>query len=298
MARIDRQSSGKRNIIDFRALGIHDVAVLGRYNYSCAHPRLDDHEHKGMIEIVLIDKGRQLYHADGRDYQVKGGEIFVTNPDTVHGTGDSPEEKGAIYWMLVRVPPAGGRFLNLTVKQSRVLSSQLLNIGTRHFKCRAEMKPMLEKIFSYHQQTGNSLAIINIINLLTRFLLDVIDCALHCEQRSLSEQIRLITEYIEINISGKIRLEFLARKIDLSLSRFKARFKQETGIPPAEYIQRRKIECARHFLTENKKQSITEIAYSLEYSSSQYFATVFKRYTGLTPGEYRRMERRKGKGLN
>ena len=53
-----------------------------------------------------------------------------------------------------------------------------------------------------------------------------------------------------------------------------------------EYGLRLKIEKANHLLNANKR-SITDIAYDLGFSSSQYFATVFKRYQSITPGEYR-----------
>ena len=72
----------------------------------------------------------------------------------------------------------------------------------------------------------------------------------------------------------------------LSLPRFKARFKNEVGIPPAEYLQRYRIERAEHGLA-NSTRSVTEIAFELGFCSSQYFATVFRRYTRLSPTQYR-----------
>ena len=287
MIRIEKQSRVERTIIDFRVMGIDDVHVLGRYRYNYAHPRLDNHTHKGMIEIVLVDKGRQKYFVDERCYEVKGGELFVTTPDTLHSTGDSPEEKGAIYWMQVRIPPPGKCFLNLTVKQSRALAGQLLDIGTRQFKSKVDLKPLLEKIFFYHGNSDHALASVNIGNLLTRFLLEVIDSALNPEKHIPSEQIHLALKEIDKNIARKIRLKNLAKKTGLSLPRFKARFKKEMGIPPAEYIQGRKIELAARLIEEKGHETITRIAFDLGYSSSQYFATVFKQYTGMTPREFR-----------
>ena len=66
----------------------------------------------------------------------------------------------------------------------------------------------------------------------------------------------------------------------LSESRFKARFKREMGVPPAEYWLRKKVEQASVLLA---KATITQVAHQLGFSSSQYFATVFKRYTLTSP---------------
>ena len=74
----------------------------------------------------------------------------------------------------------------------------------------------------------------------------------------------------------------MARRVGLSVPRFHARFKEQFGMPPAEYLLRAKVTEACRQLRETR-QPITAIAYKLGFSSSQYFATVVKRYTGQTP---------------
>jgi len=59
------------------------------------------------------------------------------------------------------------------------------------------------------------------------------------------------------------------------------------GVPPGEYILRQKIKKAEQELTGSERD-ITEIAYDLEFSSSQYFATVFRRYAGCSPSDFRK----------
>jgi AraC-like DNA-binding protein len=78
----------------------------------------------------------------------------------------------------------------------------------------------------------------------------------------------------------------LAAMAYLSLPRFKQKFKQVTGVPPAEYIIREKIALAESLLAENQK-SITDIAMDLGFCSSQHFSVVFKKYTGESPQAYR-----------
>ena len=75
-----------------------------------------------------------------------------------------------------------------------------------------------------------------------------------------------------------------------SLSYYKQKFKQEVGITPSEYMMLQKIERAKKILTESD-QSITNIAFSMGFSSSNYFCSVFKKFMDCTPKDYRKKYR-------
>jgi AraC-like DNA-binding protein len=77
----------------------------------------------------------------------------------------------------------------------------------------------------------------------------------------------------------------VAETVKLSESHFKILFREEVGLPPAEYMLRQKVDAAKKALSQ-PGCNITELAYRLGFSSSQYFATVFKRYTSQTPSRF------------
>ena len=60
----------------------------------------------------------------------------------------------------------------------------------------------------------------------------------------------------------------------------------DTGKTLHEYVQLKRIEIAKNWLTKTDK-SILQIANELGYSSSRYFSLLFKRISGCTPDEYR-----------
>jgi AraC-like DNA-binding protein len=95
--------------------------------------------------------------------------------------------------------------------------------------------------------------------------------------------IQRVLQYIDEHLQDPVHVPRLAEVAQLSESRFKTRFKRETGVPPAEFWLRKKIEKASLLL---KKQSVTQVAFDLGFSSSQYFATVFKRYTLTNPSHF------------
>lgn len=64
-------------------------------------------------------------------------------------------------------------------------------------------------------------------------------------------------------------------------------FKEYTGFAPSQYIQEVKISMAKEMLT-NTCKPIKEIAFELGYENKDYFFTIFKKVTGMTPINYRR----------
>ncbi len=271
-----------RLVIDLRPLGIPEVPMLGRYDYREAQRGLDLHAHRDVLEICYLAKGRQLYRVGRRDFVLRGGDVFVAFPGEVHSTGEAPQEKGQLYWLQVLLPSGSARFLNCPARDSRTLIQQLLGLPHRHFAGEPALARVLDEIFAAHRRASDPLQRTTIQNRLVDFLLRVIACARQSPRASVSPPISSLLRYIKANAHQALPLAALAARLGLSLPRFKARFKQEVGIPPAEYVLRCKIEAAKKRLAQ-PNANVTTVAFDLGFSSSQYFATVFKRYTGRRP---------------
>lgn len=93
-------------------------------------------------------------------------------------------------------------------------------------------------------------------------------------------------EFIEKNIAERILIDELAGKVAVGRRSFERRFKQATKNTVLEYIQRIKIEAAKHNF-ETSRKNINEVMFDVGYSDSKAFRTTFKKITGLTPIEYR-----------
>ncbi|WP_293307615.1 GlxA family transcriptional regulator [Pedobacter sp. UBA5917] len=98
--------------------------------------------------------------------------------------------------------------------------------------------------------------------------------------------IRDIQEFIEMNTSEKITVDFLADKCNMDRVNFSRRFKKATKLPPIDYIQQIKIEAAKRALEKGTK-NINEIMYSVGYIDAKAFRTIFKKISGLSPTEYK-----------
>lgn len=82
-------------------------------------------------------------------------------------------------------------------------------------------------------------------------------------------------------------LASLAEAVGVSRSTFAARFVEKVGTPPLAYLWQRRMENAVAMLSGNEF-GIKEIAARIGYKSESAFSTAFKRWSGMTPGAFRR----------
>ncbi|MBS6444686.1 MAG: AraC family transcriptional regulator [Ruminococcus sp.] len=101
-----------------------------------------------------------------------------------------------------------------------------------------------------------------------------------------SKQIVKAIDYISDHLHSKIRVEDIADYLNLSVAYLSRLFKSEVGIVLSEYINIKKVESASSMLQYSKFNDL-EISEMLEFSSQSYFIKVFKKYTGMTPKEYK-----------
>jgi transcriptional regulator GlxA family with amidase domain len=92
--------------------------------------------------------------------------------------------------------------------------------------------------------------------------------------------------YIEGNFKEKLTVDKLAERFNLSRRTFERRFKKATKNTIIEYMQRVKVEAAKIEL-EKGRRTVGEIMYDVGYSDSKSFRELFKKYTGMSPVDYK-----------
>ena len=88
---------------------------------------------------------------------------------------------------------------------------------------------------------------------------------------------------------GLPSVKYFADKVFLSPNYFGDLIKKETGKSAQEYIQTRMIDMAKEMIAGTEK-TVSQIAYELGFQYSQHFNRIFKKNTGYTPGEYRKLQ--------
>lgn len=97
----------------------------------------------------------------------------------------------------------------------------------------------------------------------------------------------LIKDYISKNYMNEtLSVKDISNQVFLSTSYVCTFFKNETGQTLNQYLTEYRMEKAKQLLA-NPLYKITDISSKVGYSDGNYFGKSFKKYTGLSPSEYR-----------
>lgn len=99
-------------------------------------------------------------------------------------------------------------------------------------------------------------------------------------------------DYIDQHLQEPLTVALLAEQLGLSASYLSVLFKRETRETLSGCIRRKRVDTAKTLLQYTQYTS-SEIAEYLCFSTDSHFSRIFRRYTGLTPGEYRKRHFRK-----
>lgn len=265
-------------------LKIPGLHMMGHAHFHETYKELDNHFHTTM-EFVVVINGRQEYVVDGKRYMLYGNEMFATYPLEQHGNGEKPQERCEFIWFQFDLS-SSQNFLGLTSPRSDYLFRQMLNYRKRICKIDMNDTSVLQRAFKLFSSEDFSQQILG-YGLFLEFLLKNICMPDNEMKEKYSEDIEDAISFIHKNLFKDINIEIIAENCGLSAPRFKAKFKEQIGVTPHYYINALKIDSAKIYL-KDEDRSITEIAYLLNFSSSNHFASVFKKYTGYTPTEFRK----------
>lgn len=101
-----------------------------------------------------------------------------------------------------------------------------------------------------------------------------------------SEIIKKSMLYISEHFNRPLTLEEVADYVHLHSSYFSTLFKHSTGSSFKEYLNMVRIEESKRLLS-NTDFSIVDVAVAVGFEDQSYFSKVFKKYTGLTPKQFR-----------
>lgn len=110
---------------------------------------------------------------------------------------------------------------------------------------------------------------------------------LMAQQEPVADDMAAVKAYVAEHIFTDFSREDIAGHIHMSPEHLSRLFKKSEGITLIDYIQMKKIEAAKELL-KTTRLSVGEIALRIGYKNFAYFSGIFKKYTGLTPLNYRK----------
>lgn len=285
----------RRKIITRDVHGVSGLMNFTHYSYLTAEPATQMHIHTGIMELHCVVKGRSMVRLvqDGqvRSVAYAGGEALAVFPGEYHARGnESLQEPCELYAMQLNLAEADD-FLGLNPARGGELCRRLRALPHRVVRTGDNELRLLRQafaLFSTRRPEDRDAGIAHLVCFLYRYL--EMPPAEALLRSPTDERIRYAIDYVAENIAEPITLSMLAGVAGYSLSRFKTRFREETGQTPALYVNASKVERAKLEL-ERTDLSVTDIGYNLGWSSGNYFCTVFKKLTGMSPLQYRKQSR-------
>lgn len=269
-----------RVVLTEQELHIPGIRIFGHHVLYNAIPSLSWHCHDNAFEFSMPAQGTFTFSTLDENYPFSGGEVFVSHPDEVHGTNQTPVTTGELYWFQLDVSDENHfLFLNQEAAHDLIVKLKSIRQHVIHMDIKKTL-PLMERAFELALTDADRQLTASLLQL----FLHLIIMYSQQEPSQHSPDITRARDYILENLTSELTLEHLASVADLSCSQFKQKFKKQLGIAPRHFINRQRIEYSKTLLLEGK--SVTETAMLLNFTTSSYFSTVFKKYTLYTPREY------------
>lgn len=239
------------------------------------------HEHKNLVEILLVDDGAGIFIIDGEHYTAKKGDLILYNSGSVHDEFGGSGNDLSTYCVAVS---------NLKLVDFKTVNKILPDEYSPILPSGEYFDEMLN-IFRAIERESYRPSGAETANLLTLALVAKICSMLktHGIPRKQKEPslTSLAKDFIDAHYTENIKLDDIARAVGTTVYRISKIFKAEIGIPPMRYVILRRMGEAQNLLI-NTDMTITRIAISVGYNDSNYFQNVFRDFMNMTPKEYRK----------
>lgn len=267
---------------------VPEFVLLGYDRFTSASP-LAEHHHDQCYEFVYVDTGQATWEVEDDSFITHSGMYFHTRPNERHSARMNHIEPCSIWWIILTDPSVSHPWLSLCDTEKKELSTrlrQLPRIGRADHRIRESFHQMRRALEQQDRLTSLTVR---------HLLLDIVLSLVAPRQATnvsgnLTEAVLSLTEQIQQCPERSWTTREIAQKLCVSESHVYRLFHEIVGQSPASYVTRVRIEKACEQLMQSPI-SITTLAMELGYKTSQHFSTVFKKYTGKTPAEWRRTKR-------
>ncbi len=233
----------------------------------------------GTIRTVcLVLRGSEEWRVGGRRLRIGPGELLVVSSPQTLLQGDRRAPPGELYW------------LRLGPESDAAIGEALDRHELRLIQAPRSVAGLFERLLAEHRDTDehSAWAAPAALHCLLADILRAFEAAPRGIGRGApGHAVTTAMALIEERLAEPLTVAELAGVLQLSTAQLHDRFLRETGYTPADYRARRRLARAKELLAD-PGLTVTDVALTLGFSTSQYFATFFRRFTGMSPRDHRR----------
>ncbi len=264
------------------------VGVVRSQNAS----RITWHAHEHYELLFLLDGATSYEFADGRTVELPGGHFLVIRPGLRHrGLHDVRQPVRLCGIQFDSRPKRSVRHTPFTLSDLQKLNRQFSAGVMQPYRMNQELRRLIRSLLQRLANPGptEELFVASLRLSVCATLLEVARQLANPRSLGANQAVASAIALMDSRLAEPLSMDALAAAAHCSRARMFHLFKETTGLTPNDYLQRLRIERAKSALTTTT-QSVTGIALGSGFSSSQYFSTVFRKYTSSTPLEFRLRE--------
>lgn len=277
-----------------------DVSTVGFWDATGTQSwGLDWHRNEG-IELTYLARGKTEFLVDKEHFILESGHLTITRPWQRHRVGNPAVGPSRLCWLIldvgVRRPDQAWKWpdwLILTPADLRRLTTLLSHNEQPVWRANDEIGACFERMATLVQTKSP----LNVQTRLRLYINELFVCLRELlEEKKVTLDPRLTSTHrtVELFLNGLPQyleqlwtLPEMAEQCGLSCSAFTEYCRQITNLTPIQHLVHCRVEAAKRLLTGQSGLSITDIAFTCGFQSSQYFSTVFRNKTGLSPRAWR-----------
>jgi AraC-like DNA-binding protein len=255
------------------------------------------HRNRGM-ELTYIHRGRIEWLVGDRIEIVQQGDIFFTLPWQIHGSLVLQQPENLVWHLLFRLPgnnnSAKRSFqwpseLGFSTREATLLSRTFCSQHKHAWSANAQIRTLFPWMIEAFE-SKNTLELSKGWSFLRIILVELFNL-MGKQQTSTpglldsERRVGIFLEKLKMHCDDEWTLESMAESCGIQRTRFANLVRKQTAFSPMAYLMRVRVDKACSLLRK-KNPNITDIAFECGFSSSQYFANVFRKCMGLSPTEY------------
>ncbi len=271
--------------------GCYDTYIDNSANWNVAW-----HWHE-ELELILIHQGEARITIGQTNYILKAGEGIFINSNVLHSGHGTSTDHCILHSFVFHPSLLTGSMDNIFMQKYILPLTSCEELPCCTLKPGIEWQRMvleaIEKAYDLTQTEDYGYefmvrsiltdACMQIVKDNRKFLSDQTS-----EGQPETNRIKVMLNYIHQHYPETLELKHIADSVNVSTRECLRSFHEFLGVSPMQYLIKYRISTSAQLLTDTGL-SITEICVRCGFPSPSYFSKMFKRYTGTTPSEYRRL---------
>ncbi|WP_297632703.1 AraC family transcriptional regulator [uncultured Clostridium sp.] len=261
-----------------RILPTINIPEIMAYYYTIKSPNYKfKGESHNIYELTFVDNGNLDTTIDGEEFNLNTYDMIVYEKNKFH-TQEVKNDNSCSYLTVM---------FDMECEDDSLICNKVFHCEKELYKAIRVFAKNISLTIPYSQ----NLILSNFHEVIIRlFQYDYVEHedikpTLESHQHFQDELLGKIIVYIDDMICEPITIEELCDKFSLSRSSLQTLFKNNLGTTPKKYINNLKLEKSKRLIKENKF-TISEIAFTLGFSSIHYFSRAFTQHFEISPSDY------------